>query len=149
MIKLTKQYILNIYARCRYSLRIQYPQIWIQLQRLKNGQIYHPVPENTRKQLLRKYNTNITRRAKLYSRSITYNNIFLTSASLSDFCFNSPGSHRLHVVNAGALTFQKAKKRNRQQLHKINTDAKSDDMSSEDIYEPYKKLRKRVRRVLA
>ena len=109
--------------------------------RLRNGQIYHEVPLNQRKAILKQFNTNITRRAKMYSRSSTFKQIFLTSSGLSNFCFNSPGSDRLHVVNAGTLVFQK--KRNRRNQQELNS-AKDED----DYYEPYKKLRKRVKKVL-
>ena len=50
--------------------------------RLRNGQIYHEVPLNQRKAILKQFNTNITRRAKMYSRSSTFKQIFLTSSGL-------------------------------------------------------------------
>lgn len=106
--------------------------------RMKNGQVYRPVPDEMRKSVLNKFNNNITRRGKLYSRSETFKQLYLASASLSEFCFNMPGADRLHIVNAGTLVFQKKREYSM-------VDASYEDT---DEYEPYRKLRKRVRKAL-
>ena len=106
--------------------------------RIKNGQIYHPLPDEMKKSILKKFNNNITRRGQLYSRSATFKQIYLTSASLGKFCFDSPGAGRLHIVNAGTLVFQKKRKYSM-------VDASYRDAEE---YEPYRKLRKRVRKAL-
>ena len=107
--------------------------------RTKNGQIYRPLPDEMKKSILNKFNNNITRRGQLYSRSATFKQIYLASASLSKFCFGSPGAGRLHIVNAGTLVFQKKREYSME-------DASYKDA---DEYEPYRKLMKRVRKALA
>ena len=97
-----------------------------------------PVESSSKKSILKKFNNNITRRGQLYSRSATFKQIYLTSASLGKFCFDSPGARRLHIVNAGTLVFQKKRKYSM-------VDASYRDAEE---YEPYRKLRKRVRKAL-
>ena len=108
--------------------------------RVMNGQHFYPLPENLQQDLRRCYTSSFVRRARLFSRSGMYNSVSLTSNNLAKYCFEHPGSNRLHIVSAGFCCFEK---RQGKASNKRGMDA-VESMEGVSVYRPHRKLRKRV-----